>query len=162
MEKKPDLLTQSEAFIAWLSSNICKPWDGIFEVRVCCLLPQRLTGKTARWKRAQTPQVSRADKHTWANSESCTQPSARQRRDIIWEKGKAGCFLCWLVVFFFIFIFNFGALVIFSFCDCRNSYDLKGLRNYERKHRAWENQKNMMSRQAGWQFERTWLLFRSC
>lgn len=101
--KKPRSVN-SEAFIAWLSSNICKPWDGIFEVRVCCLLPQRLTGKTARWKRAQTPQVSRADKHTWANSESCTQPPTRQRRDIIWEKGKAGCFLCWLVVFLFLFL----------------------------------------------------------
>lgn len=99
--KKPRSVN-SEAFIAWLSSNICKPWDGIFEVRVCCLLPQRLTGKTARWKRAQTPQVSRADKHTWANSESCTQPSTRQRHHL--RKGKGRLFSLLVSCCFFLFL----------------------------------------------------------
>lgn len=54
-KKKQPRSVNSEGFIAWLSSNICKPRDGIFEVRVCCLLPQRLMGKTSQLRKSSDP-----------------------------------------------------------------------------------------------------------
>lgn len=110
--KNPGLLTQKVSLLGLVLTSANS--EMVFlRLEFAAFYPRGSWEKPASWERVQTPQVSRTDKHTWANTESCTQPQTRQRREMVWEKGKAGCFLCWLVVCLFFLIWGLWSFLVF-------------------------------------------------